>query len=82
MAGTYGSEDYTDTWDEMRARTWDADTENLAVLLGLVGAGALPVKEQQRALRAWTATAPYVACPPTLKAKIHTFLATGANPDA
>ncbi len=82
MAGTYGGEEYTDTWDQMRARSWDGDTENLTVLLGLIGAGALPLKLQQRELRAWTVTAPYVACPPTLKAKIHTFLTAGVNPDA
>ena len=56
MAGHYAGEPYTDTWDEMRARTWEADTENLTVLLGLIGAGRLQPGEQQRVLRAWTQT--------------------------
>ena len=82
MAGHYAGEPYTDTWDEMRARTWEADTENLTVLLGLIGAGRLQPGEQQRVLRAWTQTAAYVPCPPILKDMIEKFLTTGVNPDA
>jgi hypothetical protein len=72
----------TDSWDIARARTWEGDTENLTVLLGLIGAGKLQQGEQQRTLRAWTETAAYVPCSPTLKAKIAKFLDTGVNPDA
>jgi hypothetical protein len=82
VAGEYDGQPYTDSWDDFRSRNWDADTENLTVLLGLIGAGRLPPHEQQQVLREWTRTAPYVPCPPALKAKVETFLRTGKNPDA
>jgi len=64
-----------DTWDAMRAHSWDAGEIQLPALLGLIGAAGKPLAEQQDAVRAWLASPPAEPAPEYLKHQAREFLA-------
>jgi len=70
-----------DTWDAMRAHSWDAGEIQLPALLGLIGAGGKPFAEQQDALRAWLASPPAEPAPEYLKHQVREFLAKPPPPE-
>ena len=69
-----------DSWDDMRARTWDLyedgkPSASLETLLGALGASRRPLASQQAALRSWLGSAAAVPAPVALKSAVRKFLA-------
>lgn len=61
----------TDTWDDMRARTWDLyvdgkPCDSLDVLLGVLGAAGKPAAYQREAVSRWLDSAASVPAPQSL----------------
>jgi TilS substrate binding domain len=69
----------TDSWDDMRSRTWDNPDDSLQGLLGALGAGGLPIAEQQAALRRWLDSAAACPAPERLLAAVHQLLAVDSG---
>jgi hypothetical protein len=67
--------DFTDSWDDMRARTWDSPDTSLEGLLAALGAARKPVAVQQAALRDWLHSAPARPAPAKLLSAVRKFLA-------
>lgn len=68
-------QDY-DSWDDMRARTWDNPPDmKLPELLGLLGAGNKSMHEQQEILKKWMDTPAARPAPDELLSAARSFLA-------
>lgn len=73
--------DFTDSWDDMRSRTWDSPDASLEGLLATLGVARRSHAEQQAALRTWLHTASARPAPDSLTGAVRKFLAvdTGAG---
>jgi hypothetical protein len=67
--------DFTDSWDDMRARTWDNPDASMEGLLAALGAARKPLAEQQAVLRTWLHSAAARPAPPKLLSAVRRFLA-------
>jgi hypothetical protein len=67
--------EFTDSWDDMRARTWDNPDASLEGLLASLGAARRPLAEQQAALRSWLHSAAARPAPARLLTAARRFLA-------
>jgi hypothetical protein len=65
----------TDSWDDMRSRTWDNPDASLEGLLASLGAARKPVAEQQAALKNWLHSAAARPAPAKLLSAVRRFLA-------
>jgi hypothetical protein len=64
-----------DTWDAMRARTWDGPEDmSIYTLMGSLGVFGKPVPQQRDALKAWLAGPASIPAPPRLRAEVQSFL--------
>ena len=65
-----------DSWDLFRADSadWDPDIKTVGQLLNVLGAGGHTEAQQREALGEYVKTAPYQACPDSLKQQIQQFL--------
>lgn len=70
---------FTDSWDDMRARTWDNLDSSLEGLLATLGAARRPIAEQQDALRAWLDSAAAIPADASLLSAVQKFLAVDAG---
>lgn len=69
----------TDSWDDMRSRTWDNPDASLEGLLASLGAARRPIAEQQAALRHWLHSAPARPAPEQLLTAVRKFLAVSSG---
>lgn len=69
----------TDSWDDMRSRTWDNPDTSLEGLLATLGVARKPIAEQQAALRRWLHSAPARPAPAKLTAAVRKFLAVDSG---
>lgn len=73
------SPDFTDSWDDMRSRTWDNPDASLEGLLASLGAARKPIAAQQDALKQWLHSAPARPAPDKLLAEVRKFLAVSSG---
>lgn len=78
VAGSSGPGN-ADSWDDMRARTWDNPDASFQGLLSALGVGGKRISEQQDALRRWLHSAPARPAPKTLLAEVRKFLAVAGG---
>jgi hypothetical protein len=74
-----------DTYDVMRARTWDiigpdGPSDSLDDLLGALGVYGYSPESQRKALQEWRRSTASLPAPATLKIKVDTFIQTGQKP--
>jgi hypothetical protein len=67
--------DFTDSWDDMRSRTWDLPDGSLEGLLAALSAARQPLAVQQTALRRWLDSPAARPAPRSLLAAVRKFLA-------
>jgi hypothetical protein len=68
-----------DSWDLMRARSWDLGVDNLPDLLLALGLAKLPLPVQRSELKSWLGTPAAMPCPPALKADAAEFADGGSH---
>jgi len=69
----------TDSWDDMRSRTWDNPDASLEGLLASLGAARKPLAVQQDALRGWLHSAASRPAPESLITAVRKFLAVNVG---
>ena len=67
--------DFTDSWDDMRSRTWDNPDASLEGLMATLGVARSAHVVQQAALRIWLHSAAARPAPAKLTAAVRKFLA-------
>ena len=71
--------DFTDSWDDMRSRTFDNPDSSLEGLMATLGVARRPHAEQQTALRGWLHSAAARPAPAKLTTAVRRFLAVDSG---